>query len=186
MTQKPTHKLAVQSLGYVVIETTDLAKWDAFLQNVVGAMPGGIGADGSALYRLDDRAARFRVQLGTNDRLTIAGWELSDASAFDAMVAALRAAGHKAVIGDECIIGALAFVPANFKCDARKLIVGSPAKIIRDVSDEMIKWKTEGTKLYQELAREGKDAIQLCEPFTEFVQQIPTKVVDYSIWDDVK
>ena len=89
-------------------------------------------------------------------------------------------------VGDECIIGALAFVPANFKCEARKLLVGSPAKIIRDVSDEMIKWKTEGTKLYQELAREGKDAIQLCDPFTEYVQQIPTKVVDYGIWDDVK
>jgi phenylacetic acid degradation protein len=40
--------------------------------------------------------------------------------------------------------------------------------------------------LYQELAREGKDAILPCEPFTEYVQQIPTKVVDYSIWDDVK
>jgi carbonic anhydrase/acetyltransferase-like protein (isoleucine patch superfamily) len=47
----------------------------------------------------------------------------------------------KAYIGDECIIGALAFVPANFRCEPRKLIVGSPAKIIRDVSDEMINGK---------------------------------------------
>lgn len=83
-------------------------------------------------------------------------------------------------------MGALAFVPANFRCEPRKLIVGSPAKIIRDVSDEMIHWKTEGTKLYQELAREGKEAILPCEPFTEYVQQIPTKIVDYSIWDDIK
>ncbi len=60
----------------------------------------------------------------------------------------------KAYIGDESIVGALAFVPANFRCEPRKLVVGSPAKIIRDVSDEMIHWKTEGTKLYQELARE--------------------------------
>jgi len=65
-------------------------------------------------------------------------------------------------------------------------VVGSPAKVIRDVSDEMIHWKTEGTKLYQELAREGKEAILPCEPFTEYVQQIPTKIVDYSIWDDIK
>jgi phenylacetic acid degradation protein len=92
----------------------------------------------------------------------------------------------KAVIGDECIIGALAFVPANFKCEPRKLIVGSPAKIIRDVSDEMIHWKTEGTKLYQQLAREGKEAILPCEPFSEYVEQTATKTVDYSIWDDVK
>lgn len=50
----------------------------------------------------------------------------------------------------------------------------------------MIHWKTEGTKLYQELAREGKDAIVPCEPFTEFTEQVPTKVVDYSIWADLK
>lgn len=100
MTDKTIGKLAVQSLGYVVIETTDFAKWDTFLQNVVGAMPGGTGADGAALYRLDDRAARFRIQLGTNDRFAIAGWELSDASAFDAMVAALRNAGREVIIGN--------------------------------------------------------------------------------------
>ena len=100
MTEKTIGKLAVQSLGYVVIETTDLAKWDTFLQNVVGAMPGGTGADGAALYRLDDRAARFRIQIGTNDKFAIAGWELSDASAFDAMVAALRNAGREVIIGN--------------------------------------------------------------------------------------
>ena len=100
MTEKTIGKLAVQSLGYVVIETTDLAKWDTFLQNIVGAMPGGKGADGAALYRLDDRAARFRIQLGANDKFAIAGWELSDASAFDAMVAALRNAGREVIIGN--------------------------------------------------------------------------------------
>jgi len=100
MTQKPPRKLAVQSLGYVVIETTDLPKWDAFLQNIVGAMPGGTGADGAALYRLDDRAARFRIQLGTKDRFSIAGWELSGETAFNAMVAALRAAGREVIIAD--------------------------------------------------------------------------------------
>ncbi|RQP14233.1 MAG: transferase hexapeptide repeat family protein [Chryseobacterium sp.] len=92
----------------------------------------------------------------------------------------------KAYIGDESIVGALCFVPANFRCEPRKLIVGSPAKIIRDVSDEMIHWKTEGTKIYQQLAREGKEAIQPCEPLREFVEQIPTKTVTYDIWDDIK
>ncbi len=47
-----------------------------------------------------------------------------------------------AKIGDECIIGALSFVPTGFISENRKLIVGSPAKIIREVSDEMIAWKT--------------------------------------------
>ena len=46
----------------------------------------------------------------------------------------------------------------------------------------MIAWKTKGTAIYQELAREGHTAIQPCEPYTEFVEQTPTKIVDYSVW----
>jgi len=92
----------------------------------------------------------------------------------------------KAEIGEECIIGALSFVPANFKCDRRKLIVGSPAKIIKEVSDEMIAWKTKGTGIYQQLAKEAKEAIQPCEPLSEYAKQTPSKVVDYSIWADLK
>ena len=32
------------------------------------------------------------------------------------------------------------------------MLAGNPAKIIKQVSDEMIQWKTEGTKIYQRLA----------------------------------
>lgn len=92
----------------------------------------------------------------------------------------------KAEIGEECIIGALTFVPANFKCDRRKLIVGSPARIIKDVTDEMMAWKTKGTGIYQQLAREAKEAIQPCEPLREFVKQQPNKMGEYGIWDDLK
>ena len=56
-----------------------------------------------------------------------------------------------AVIGAECIIGALCFVPAEMQIPARKVVVGNPAKIVKDVSDEMVAWKSEGTALYQAL-----------------------------------
>lgn len=55
------------------------------------------------------------------------------------------------IIGAECIVGALSFIKAGEKIPSRSLVAGNPAKIIREVSDEMIKWKTEGTKLYQTL-----------------------------------
>jgi phenylacetic acid degradation protein len=55
-----------------------------------------------------------------------------------------------AQIGDESIIGAMAFVKAETKIPARSLVVGNPAKIIKEVSDDMIAWKTAGTKLYQQ------------------------------------
>src|SRR5256885_16253881 len=57
-------------------------------------------------------------------------------------------------LGDECIVGALTFIKADEKFSSRSLIVGNPAKKIKDVSDQMIAWKTDGTKLYQQLPSE--------------------------------
>src|SRR5215207_9867787 len=54
-------------------------------------------------------------------------------------------------IGDECIIGALSFIPANTKIPTRSLVVGNPGKVIKEVTDDMIDWKTKGTRLYQSL-----------------------------------
>ena len=56
-----------------------------------------------------------------------------------------------AIIGDECIIGALTMIQSEMNIPERKVVVGNPAKIIKDVSDQMIKWKSEGTKIYQKL-----------------------------------
>lgn len=56
-------------------------------------------------------------------------------------------------IGDGSVVGALCFVPAEMIIPERKVVVGNPAKIIKDVSDEMLAWKTEGTELYQALPR---------------------------------
>ena len=64
------------------------------------------------------------------------------------------------VIGAECIVGALCFVPADMQIPARKVVVGNPAKIVKDVSDEMIAWKTEGTRLYQSLPRKLSETLE--------------------------
>jgi phenylacetic acid degradation protein len=50
---------------------------------------------------------------------------------------------------------------------ARSLVVGNPAKIIKEVSDEMIAWKTEGTKLYQQLPNDCYQTLKECEPLRE-------------------
>src|SRR5215218_5517867 len=52
------------------------------------------------------------------------------------------------VLGDECIIGALTFIKEGEQIPSRSLLVGNPAKIIKQVTDEMIAWKTKGTQLY--------------------------------------
>ena len=70
-------------------------------------------------------------------------------------------------VGDHSIIGALAFVPEGMQIPQRKIVVGNPAKIIKDVSDEMIEWKTKGTKLYQQLPVELYNTLKECEPLRE-------------------
>ncbi|MCL4864972.1 MAG: gamma carbonic anhydrase family protein, partial [Gemmatimonadales bacterium] len=46
------------------------------------------------------------------------------------------------VLGAECIVGALCFVPAGMQGPDRKVVVGNPARIVKDVSDAMLAWKT--------------------------------------------
>lgn len=70
-------------------------------------------------------------------------------------------------LGDECIIGALTFIKQDEKIPARSLVAGNPGKIIKQVSDEMIAWKTEGTKLYQALPKEMFESWKEVEPLRE-------------------
>lgn len=72
-----------------------------------------------------------------------------------------------AEIGDESIVGAMAFVKAETIIPKRSLVVGNPAKVIKQVSDEMIAWKTKGTKLYQELPADCHESLKEVEPLRE-------------------
>jgi phenylacetic acid degradation protein len=90
------------------------------------------------------------------------------------------------VLGDECIVGALSFIKAEEKFEVRSLIVGNPAKRIKEVSDEMISWKTDGTKLYQALPTEMKMHWQQCEPLREIPKARPAQEASYDIWNEYK
>ncbi len=82
-------------------------------------------------------------------------------------------------LGDECIVGALAFIKQSEKIPARSLLVGNPAKVIKEVSDEMLAWKTEGTRLYQQLPKQCFDTLKPCEPLQEDTKQQPFFEVNY-------
>src|SRR5687768_2233423 len=82
-------------------------------------------------------------------------------------------------LGDECIVGALSFIKGFEKVPSRSLIVGNPAKVIKEVSDEMIQWKTEGTKLYQQLPKLCFDTLKECAPLREETVQKPIFSSDY-------
>ncbi len=92
----------------------------------------------------------------------------------------------EAEIGDESIIGALTFVNAGMKIPPRSLVVGNPAKIIKQVSDEMIAWKTKGTALYQQLPGECYDSLLPCQPLTEIPENRPAQEDLYKTWNAIK
>ena len=58
-----------------------------------------------------------------------------------------------AVVGAEAIVAANAFVKAGFEVPPRTLVAGVPAKILRQLGDQDIAWKSKATAEYQALAR---------------------------------
>jgi phenylacetic acid degradation protein len=89
-------------------------------------------------------------------------------------------------IEDECIIGALSFIAAKTRIPKRSLVVGNPAKIIKEVSDEMIDWKTKGTRLYQSLPADCHDSLIPCQPLREVPANRPPQEKLYETWEKIK
>ena len=89
-------------------------------------------------------------------------------------------------LGDECIVGALSFVKAEEVFESRSLIVGNPAKKIKDVSDEMMQWKTEGTKLYQQLPENMSQLWNECSPLTELPTERTINYPKYKTWNETR
>jgi len=90
------------------------------------------------------------------------------------------------VLGDECIVGALTFIKADTKIPGRSLVAGNPGKIVKEVSDEMIIWKSQGTALYQALPAEMKQYWHECEPLKEMPDKLKVQDTGYKTWNESK
>lgn len=90
------------------------------------------------------------------------------------------------LLGDECIVGALSFLKAEGVFERRSLIVGNPAKKIKEVSDEMIRWKTEGTALYQQLPKQLFNNWNECEPLRSIPADRTIQSASYKTWNESK
>ncbi len=91
-----------------------------------------------------------------------------------------------AVVGAGCIVGALCFVPAEMVIPDRKVVVGNPAKIVKDVSDEMLAWKSEGTRLYQQLPGQLHRSLRAVEPLRELPAERKSQTTGYRAWGETK
>ena len=87
-----------------------------------------------------------------------------------------------AVVGAGAIIGALSFVPEGMQIPDRKLAVGAPARVVKDVTDAMLAWKSEGTALYQALPARLHATLRECEPLREVPANRPAPAAGYQTW----
>lgn len=89
-------------------------------------------------------------------------------------------------VGDHCIIGALTFIPEAMKIPERKVVVGNPARIVKDVSDKMLEWKTNGTRIYQSYPEALHRSLKECEPLREIPEERNIQKDNYKTWGDSK
>ncbi len=91
-----------------------------------------------------------------------------------------------AIVGSGCVVGALCFVPTGMEIPPRKVVVGNPARIVKDVTDEMLAWKSAGTQLYQQLPAAMRAGWTAVEPLRELPANRPTQSSMLQNWLDTK
>jgi phenylacetic acid degradation protein len=72
-----------------------------------------------------------------------------------------------AVVGAESIVAAMSFVKAGMQIPPRSMVMGTPAKVMRELKDEDVEWKSSGTRLYHQLTERSLKTMREVEAFTE-------------------
>jgi phenylacetic acid degradation protein len=86
-----------------------------------------------------------------------------------------------AVIGESSIVAAMSFVKANQIIPPYRLAMGTPAQIIRELTEQELAWKREGTEIYQQLAKRCVQTMAPSEPLRQVEQE--RKRVDVSLFE---
>jgi len=89
-------------------------------------------------------------------------------------------------LGANCIVGALTFIPEGKQIPERKVIVGNPGKIVKDVTDEMLKWKNKGTQIYQDLPSDLHQTLKPCDPLREKPEDRVDQERYYKTWGETQ
>lgn len=82
----------------------------------------------------------------------------------NALVGMNAVVNDNAVIGESAMVAAMAFVRAGFVVPPRMLVAGVPGKLIRELTDQELAWKIDGTQHYKELARRSLNTMTATTP----------------------
>ncbi|MBS0326387.1 MAG: phenylacetic acid degradation protein PaaY [Proteobacteria bacterium] len=84
----------------------------------------------------------------------------------NALVGMNAVVNDSASIGEAAIVAAMAFVKARMVVPPRVLVAGMPARVVRDLTEQELGWKAEGTQSYQELTRRSLASMKATAPLT--------------------
>ncbi len=87
-----------------------------------------------------------------------------------------------AVVGKNSIVGALSFVKAEEIIPDNHLYAGNPGRIIKEISADMIAWKTEGTALYQSLPALCHASLLPVTPLSAVEDNRPSHEMVHKTW----
>lgn len=82
----------------------------------------------------------------------------------DALVGMNAVVMDDAEVGEAAIVAACAFIRADMKVPPRSLAAGVPAKILRQLTDQEVAWKQEGTQTYHDLTKRCLASMQEVQP----------------------
>ena len=91
----------------------------------------------------------------------------------DALVGMNAVVMDDAEVGEEAIVAASAFIRAGMKVPPRSLAAGVPAKILRELTEQEIAWKREGTHTYQDLTKRCLASMKEVQPLQEIEADRP-------------
>ncbi|HYL88096.1 MAG TPA: phenylacetic acid degradation protein PaaY [Burkholderiales bacterium] len=119
---------------------------------------------------------RIIVEAGANlqDSCTMHGFPGKDTVAgaestigHGALVGMNCVINDNAEIGEDAMIAALSFVKAEARIPPRSLAAGIPARVLRELREEELRWKNDNLQGYQQLAVRSMTRMELVEALTQ-------------------
>ena len=132
--------------------------------------------EGCCVHMFPGVSVRFRENAHVGHGAVIHGAELGPGC----MIGMNAVVMDGAVVGEESIVGALAFVKAGMDIPPRSLVVGNPARVVREVSDRQAAWKAAGTELYQTLPAQWQRHPEPVEPLRVVPSDRPPMPTTYA------
>lgn len=89
-------------------------------------------------------------------------------------------------IGDNSIIGAMSLITEGTLIPQRKVVIGNPAKVVKDATDQMLEWKTKGTSIYTQLTKDSIETMMEINPLRNSSGKKEKQKSGYKTWEKTK